>query len=124
MIKFVLKLLDKAEQCLVVLNKIYQLLLVLTEKSSIQALSIPARGAREDAALSENPIKGGKAYTEQELLTVKEAMSELHISRWKLSEMRNSQQLSTIYRGKKGVRLVKEEVEAAKLWYSIPKGKC
>lgn len=63
-----------------------------------------------------------QSYTESELMTVDEACRELLISRWKLTDMRNKGQLTTIERGR-SVRLIRAEVEAAKLWYSIPKGK-
>src|SRR5690606_34271406 len=62
------------------------------------------------------------SYREDELMTVKEAMAELRISRWKIDDMRDKGQLTTIDRGSR-VRLIKEEVQAAKIWYSVPKGK-
>lgn len=64
------------------------------------------------------------AYKEEELVTISYAMVELKVSRWKIDKMREEKQLRTIRQGeKRPVRLIKSEVEAAKLWYSMKKGK-
>jgi len=79
----------------------------------------------EDAGLqSEAKETDGEKvmYREEELMTVKEAMDVLKIGRWKLHDMRRKGELTTILRNKR-VRLIRAEVEAARLWYSVPKGK-
>ena len=61
-------------------------------------------------------------YREEELCTVKEACHILKVSRWKIWDMGQKGKLTCLKR-KGHVRLVRDEVEKAKLWYSIPKGK-
>ncbi|SFS98402.1 helix-turn-helix domain-containing protein [Sphingobacterium wenxiniae] len=79
----------------------------------------------EDAGLqSEAKETDGEKvmYREEELMTVKEAMALLKVSRWKLTQMRKKAELSSISRDGR-VRLIREEVEAARIWYSLRKGK-
>lgn len=73
----------------------------------------------------ESPVDEGIAvYREEDLVTISYAMVELRVSRWKIDKMRDEKQLTTIKQGgKRSVRLIKAEVEAAKLWYSMRKGK-
>ena len=61
-------------------------------------------------------------YREDELYTVKEACHILKVSRWKIGDMGQKGELTCLKR-KGHVRLLRTEVEKAKLWYSIPKGK-
>ncbi len=62
------------------------------------------------------------SYSEQELVTVKEAMYYLKVSRCTIGRLRKEGELSSVYRGRR-VRLIRTEVEKAYRWYSVPKGK-
>lgn len=68
------------------------------------------------------PIKPIDAYSETELVTIKEAAHILGVSRWKIGKMRDEDELTTLDKNGQ-VRLIRQEVEDAKVWYSIPKGK-
>lgn len=59
---------------------------------------------------------------EKHLMTVKEAMHHLNASRNTVDTLRREGKLTTYKRGK-SVRLLRAEVEAARSWWSIPKGK-
>jgi len=59
---------------------------------------------------------------EEELITIKQAAHTLGVSRWKIAKMREEGEL-TDYDRNGQIRLSRREVEAAKIWYSIPKGK-
>ncbi|SEN82260.1 DNA binding domain-containing protein, excisionase family [bacterium A37T11] len=61
-------------------------------------------------------------YTEQELMTVKEAVYHLKVSRFTISRLREKGELTSVYRNRQ-VRLIRTEVEKAYRWYSVPKGK-
>lgn len=61
-------------------------------------------------------------YTEEELMTVREAYLELKISRNTLDELRRQKKLTSILK-KRNVRLIRAEVEEAKKWYCLVKGK-
>ncbi|MDR2273517.1 MAG: helix-turn-helix domain-containing protein [Sphingobacterium sp.] len=63
-----------------------------------------------------------KTYSDEELMTVKEAYLELKISRNTLDQLRREQKLTSVFK-KRNVRLIRTEVEAAKKWYSLIKGK-
>lgn len=66
--------------------------------------------------------KPADAFSDSELVTIKEAADMLHVSRWKIFAMRKARELTTLEKNGQ-VRLIKTEVEAAKCWYSGPKGK-
>ncbi|TYR36342.1 helix-turn-helix domain-containing protein [Sphingobacterium phlebotomi] len=59
---------------------------------------------------------------QEELITIKQAEGILGVSRWKIAKMREEGEL-TDYDRNGQIRLSRREVEAAKIWYSIPKGK-
>lgn len=59
-------------------------------------------------------------YTDQELVTVKEAEGLLEVSPDKLYRMRVDEELTSLYR-KRNVRLIRTEVEAAYEWYTKKK---
>lgn len=62
------------------------------------------------------------AYTDDELCTVGEACLMMKVSRSTIDRLRDAGKLSSLE--KKGrVRLVKAEIEEAKIWYSVRKGK-
>lgn len=92
-------------------EKIYEE--IFSQNNSTAALELP---------LEKSECSSKESYTEDELITVKEACMELNISRWKLTDMRNKKQLTSVVKDGR-VRLIRAEVEAAKLWYSLPKGK-
>lgn len=55
-------------------------------------------------------------------LTIKEAESILKATRGTIDNMRKDNKLTSYYQGRK-VRLDRREVEAAKIWWSVAKGK-
>lgn len=59
---------------------------------------------------------------EAELITIKEAAAQLHVSRNTVDAMRKRGDLTSIRRNGR-VRLHKQEVMAARTWYSVQKGK-
>lgn len=67
-------------------------------------------------------IQQVKTYTEDELMTVREAYLELKISRNTLDELRRQKKLTSIFK-KRNVWLIRAEVEDAKNWYCLIKGK-
>ncbi|SEM54286.1 hypothetical protein SAMN05216436_105131 [bacterium A37T11] len=64
-------------------------------------------------------------YDERQLMTISQATRLLKISRFKLDDMRATGKLCTLKKdpNDREVRLLRSEVEAARVWYSIPKGK-
>lgn len=119
-------LIDKLDECLSMLTRIYYVLVKLlqvTEQSSQTHTELSTTHRGSTVWISQNTSDPEEVYyDESELMTVKEAMAELRVSRWKISEMRNSGELTTITRAGR-VRLIRDEVMAAKLWYSGMKGK-
>lgn len=63
-----------------------------------------------------------EAYRPDELVTIKEAAHMLHISRWKVDDMRSRAELTSLEKNGR-IRLIRQEIEAAIKWYSVPKGK-
>lgn len=61
-------------------------------------------------------------YSEAELMTIKEAMAYIPVSRSKLYQMRKEGVLVTIERNSRQKRLLRSQVEAARVW-SRNKGK-
>lgn len=61
-------------------------------------------------------------YEEEDLMTIKEAMAYIPASRTKIYEMRKEGALDTIERNSREKRLIRTQVEAARLW-SRDKGK-
>lgn len=103
------------------LNHIVQLL----QESSLQrSLSEPNPLCEKNENFDSEPEEAVVAYTEEELVTISYAMVELRFSRWKIDKMRDSKELTTVYKdGNRNVRLIKAEVEAAKIWYARRKGR-
>ncbi|GGH18251.1 helix-turn-helix domain-containing protein [Sphingobacterium alkalisoli] len=62
------------------------------------------------------------AYTEEELMTVRQAYLELNVSRTTINKLRREGKLTSLNQ-LKNVRLIRAEVIAAKKWYSGNKGK-
>lgn len=62
------------------------------------------------------------AYTEEELMTVRQAYLELNVSRTTINKLRREGKLTSLNQ-LKNVRLIRAEVIAAKKWYSRRKGK-
>lgn len=62
------------------------------------------------------------SYTEDQLMTIDMAVSEMNVSRSTIYNLIDQQKLKPLKKLGK-VRLIKAEVMAAKQWYSIPKGK-
>lgn len=84
--------------------------------------SKPVLPKKEWESTSQPREKPSGSYTDEELVTVKVAQGKLGVSRWKIYDMRIKEQLTTVERDGQ-VRLIRAEVEAARLWYSVPKGK-
>lgn len=127
MFKQIVILIDRLEQCVSVLQKLYRILLKLselTERSVERYFADHSTTSTPVTALYRQAVNGEQVpcYDEDELMTVKEAMAELNVSRWKISEMRTNGELTDIARAGR-VRLIRAEVMAAKLWYSRMKGK-
>ncbi|HLT87962.1 MAG TPA: hypothetical protein VKZ57_10245 [Sphingobacterium sp.] len=105
------------EKIVHILNGIYELLdKRLPELPTISPIPPISREARKEW------IKPIEAYSEKELVTIKEARHILGVSRWKIDKMRDEDELTTLDKNGQ-VRLIRKEVEEAKVWYSIPKGK-
>lgn len=113
---------DRFYQLVTSVLRIEKMISAVVEKQSEDSLIVLRM---EDANLQseEKHDHGEKVmYLEEELMTVKEAMALLKVSRWKLTQMRKKAELSSISRDGR-VRLIREEVEAARIWYSLRKGK-
>lgn len=65
---------------------------------------------------TENLMDEKTHYEEHELMTVKEAIEFIPVSRSKLFEWRKEQKLQTIERNCRNIRLVRSEVEAMRTW--------
>lgn len=63
-----------------------------------------------------------KHSNELELIDMEETMTILNVSRSTLTRLRKSGKINTIYHNR-AVRFLKAEIEDARGWYSIPKGK-
>lgn len=59
---------------------------------------------------------------ELDLIDMEEAMSIMNVSRSTLTRLRESGKITTIYH-KRAVRFLRADIENARGWYSIPKGK-
>ena len=59
---------------------------------------------------------------ELDLIDMEEAMSIMNVSRSTLTRLRKSGKITTIYHHR-AVRFLKSDIEHARGWYSIPKGK-
>lgn len=98
---------------------IYQTLLamlsLLQERKAAQNAEKPIEEAPDE-------IPEVKTYSEDELMTVREAYLELKISRNTLDALRRQKKLTSIFK-KRNVRLIRAEVEDAKKWYCLIKGK-
>ncbi|GGH06710.1 helix-turn-helix domain-containing protein [Sphingobacterium alkalisoli] len=116
MIKLMMAIFKTLTNCLKTLNLIYNLL----EKQLSTNEDVPVSASV--AVPDECNVRDAASYDEEELLTIKEAMGILGVSRWKIFDMRKKGQFTKIERdGRK--RLIKTEVDAARVWYSAPKGK-
>lgn len=98
---------------------IYQTLLAML---SLLQERKAAQNAVEPKEEEFTEIQRVKTYTEEELMTVREAYLELKISRNTLDELRRQKKLTSIFK-KRNVRLIRTEVEDAKKWYCLIKGK-
>lgn len=126
MFRGIFRLIDRLEECLSALTKINVILVKLLEIA--QQPCQPQR----DVSAAPSPVPadpdgydssdGVASYEEEELMTVKEAMAELRVSRWKINDMREKGELRAVVRAGR-VRLIKSEVEDARRWYSQMKGK-
>lgn len=78
-----------------------------------------------DVSLNVEAPKDGESpegYPEDDLMTIKEAMAFIPVSRTKLYEMRKAGALRTVERNCRQKRLLRTQVEAARVW-SRNKGK-
>ena len=98
---------------------IYQTLLAML---SLLQERKAAQNAMKSAEEPPAEIQQVKTYSEDELMTVREAYLELKISRNTLDELRRQKKLTSIFK-KRNVRLIRAEVEDAKKWYCLVKGK-
>lgn len=94
-------------------------LYILTkEKQLAEATDLPPQDqqASTDQPPSLNTALFKKHYEEDELMTIKEAMDFIPISRSKLFDWRMEGKLHTIERNCRSKRLVRAEVEALRIW--------
>lgn len=125
MIKLLKALLSALLNCLKTLNLIYNLLQVHLPATQSGNRQVCNCASHEAPIADDDPstlTKQAASYTEDELVTVKEAEAILKVSRWKIEDMCNKGELTIIRKGR-SVRLIKAEVDAARIWYSAPKGK-
>ena len=115
-------LIDKVEALVQVLSQVFLLLQVLVkllEQCSIQGLL--SFGEGEKLTDPENSRERG--YLDEELVTIKVAMGILKVSRWKIYDFVDKEELTKIEKGNGGVRFILKEVEALRYSYSVKKGK-
>lgn len=101
------------------LNHIVQLLQELAALHGDTAAEPQLKKSTDDPSEKQDV----KAYTEDELCTVGEACLAMNVSRSHIDRMRNREEFTRLANKNGRVRLVKAEVEAAKIWYSKRKGK-
>lgn len=120
----------KIDTLITILSKIYFVLRSVNLGKSTSFLGEPYSASRKGQLhiLFPEHNNGGEWMEdvhiphESELLTIIEAIDILKISRSTLYRLRNNGKINTIvYR--RSVRFLKKEVEEARIWYSIPKGK-
>lgn len=120
-------MIDRLDLCLSTLTKIYVVLVKLLEIAE-QGWQLQGNASGKYPSPLALASEAGcrdtddDCYQEHELMTVKEAMAELNVSRWKISDMRANGELTDIVRAGR-VRLIRAEIMAAKFWYSRMKGK-
>ncbi|ERJ58978.1 hypothetical protein M472_09370 [Sphingobacterium paucimobilis HER1398] len=119
MIRLLSILVRLAGDILSCLNHIVQLLQASGLPDSVGKIDAPAK--TDKAPPPEKPDID--AYTEEELCTVGEACLAMNVSRSHIDRMRNREEFTKLENKNGRVRLVKAEVEAAKIWYSKRKGK-
>jgi predicted DNA-binding transcriptional regulator AlpA len=103
-------------------NQNERILMTLTAMLRLLENRFMESGKDREPKVAEEDISTNNIYEEKELVTIKEAMGILGVSRWKIFDMRKKGQFTKVERdGWK--RLIKAEVEAARIWYSVPKGK-
>lgn len=119
MIRLLSTLVRLAGDILSSLNHILQLLQKLAELNGDTA-SGPQLNKSTDNPSEKKDVN---AYTEEELCTVGEACLAMNVSRSHIDRMRNRGEFTKLENKNGRVRLVKAEVDAAKIWYSKRKGK-
>lgn len=112
MIKSLLILIERVEQCLAVLTKMYNLLAIYIEQDNVEPAAVP------ESDLSLNQVEDDEL-----LLTIDDACSIMGVSRGTLWTLRQQELLPEVKKGKKGVRFRQADVEKLRKWYSVPKGK-
>lgn len=68
------------------------------------------------------PKHAAEESADSGLMTIKEAIAVLKVSRYTVDAMRRRGQLTTI-RQHNRIRLLRQEVDEARRWYSVAKGK-
>lgn len=79
-------------------------------------------GKRKKRPAAEEKTMPGEAFLERDLVTIKEAEGILGVSRWKITDLRDKGELTTLEKDGR-VRLIRKEVEAVRSDYSVRKGK-
>lgn len=95
-----------------------QVLVKLLERQSKNCLSL--LGEEEQKVVDVAPKK---RYKEDELLTVKETMAMLNVSRWKIYDFLEKETLTRIKKKGGGRRFLRKEVEELRYSYAVMKGK-
>lgn len=117
MIKSLLILIERVEQCLTVLTKMYNLIAHYTKYDpDFQPVS------PDDIPLADE-ISVLDVDDGEPLLTIDDACARLGITRGTLRALRQQELLPEVKKGEKGVRFREADVEKLRKWYSIPKGK-
>lgn len=95
-----------------------QVLVKLLERQSKNCLFL--LGEEEQKVVDVAPKK---RYKEDELLTVKETMAMLNVSRWKIYDFLEKETLTRIKKKGGGRRFLRKEVEELRYSYAVMKGK-
>lgn len=119
MTRFILILIERVEQCLTVLNKLYDLLAYINKYHPHDI-----RHAVDNRPLSnEDRLLIEVADNDDPLLTITEACEQLGVVRATLYKLRMEGFLPKVQKGVKGVRFRQSDIEKLRKWYSVPKGK-
>lgn len=95
-----------------------QVLVKLLERQSKNCLFL--LGEEEQKVVD---VAHEKRYKEDELLTVKETMAMLNVSRWKIYDFLEKEMLTRIEKKGGGRRFLRKEVEELRYSYAVIKGK-
>lgn len=103
-------------------NQNEKILLTLVAMLELLQKRLPGSDDQEGDERQNEVEEKQTAYTEEELMTVRQAYLELNVSRTTINKLRQEGKLTSLNQ-LKNVRLIRAEVIAAKKWYSGNKGK-